>query len=140
WGATGGFFLGLLMLRPALQFTALILFVTALTGIAIQHVLMRSGNAPTLSSQVPTTRAWGTIAAVALGILVVAAPWFLTNALAFGNPVWSRTGNSWQQVNTASKAFPKPGMPVSVSKCVIWTTSTLPSTSSSRHRSRSPRP
>lgn len=98
WGATGGFFLGLLMLRPALQFTALILFVTALTGIAIQHVLMRSGNAPTLSSQVPTTRAWGTIAAVALGILVVAAPWFLTNALAFGNPVWSRTGNSWQQV------------------------------------------
>ncbi|NDE76471.1 MAG: hypothetical protein EB039_10480, partial [Proteobacteria bacterium] len=40
WGATGGFFLGLLMLRPALQFTALILFVTALTGIAIQHVLM----------------------------------------------------------------------------------------------------
>ncbi len=98
WGAPGGFFLGLLMLRPALQFTALILFVTALTGIAIQHVLFRSGHAPTLASQVPTTRAWGTIAAVALGILVVAAPWFLTNAVAFGNPVWSRTGNSWQQV------------------------------------------
>ena len=98
WGATGGFFLGLLMLRPALQFTALILFVTTLTGIAIQHVLVRSGHAPTLASQVPTKRAWGTIAAVALGLLVVAAPWFLTNALAFGNPVWSRTGNSWQQV------------------------------------------
>ncbi len=98
WGATGGFFLGLLMLRPALQFTALILFVTALTGIAIQHALMRSGNAPTLSSHVPTARAWGTTASVAAGLLLVAAPWFLTNALAFGNPVWSRTGNSWQQV------------------------------------------
>lgn len=98
WGATGGFFLGLLMLRPALQFTALILFITALTGIAIQHVLLRSGNAPTLASQVPTARAWGTVAAVAAGILVVAAPWFLTNTFAFGNPVWSRTGNSWQQV------------------------------------------
>ena len=98
WGATGGFFLGLLMLRPALQFTALILFVTALTGIAIQHVLMRSGNAPTLSSHVPTARAWGTTASVAAGLVLVAAPWFLTNALAFGNPVWSRTGNSWQQV------------------------------------------
>ena len=98
WGATGGFFLGLLMLRPALQFTALILFVTALTGIAIQHVLVRSGNAPSLSSHVPTSRAWGTTASVAAGLLLVAAPWFLTNALAFGNPVWSRTGNSWQQV------------------------------------------
>ena len=98
WGAAGGFFLGLLMLRPALQFTALILFVTALTGISIQHVMFRSGNAPTLASQVPTTRAWGTVAAVAAGLLVVAAPWFLTNAFAFGNPVWSRTGNSWQQV------------------------------------------
>ena len=98
WGATGGFFLGLLMLRPALQFTALILFVTALTGIAIQLVLVRSGNAPSLSSHVPTSRAWGTTASVAAGLLLVAAPWFLTNALAFGNPVWSRTGNSWQQV------------------------------------------
>ena len=38
------------------------------------------------------------IGSTAVGILLIAAPWWLTNAMAFGQPTWSRTGNSWQQV------------------------------------------
>jgi hypothetical protein len=104
WGVVGGLFLGVTILRPALQFTAVILLGATLAGAALDYLVSSSRNTSNGPSgpNYTTTSEWRrltiTIVATGIGVLMIAAPWWLTNAVAFGQPTWSRTGNSWQQV------------------------------------------
>ncbi len=104
WGVVGGLFLGVTILRPALQFTAVILLGATLVGAALDYLVSFSRNTSNGPSgpNYTTTSEWRrltiTIVATGIGVLMIAAPWWLTNAVAFGQPTWSRTGNSWQQV------------------------------------------
>lgn len=99
WGVVGGILLGVTMLRPALQFTAIILGGAVATGIALERLAQywRAFDPHPAADRVGRHRTIA-VAAVAMGVLAIAAPWWLTNTLAFGQPQWSRTGNSWQQV------------------------------------------
>jgi hypothetical protein len=104
WGLIGGLFLGVTVLRPALQFTALILLGATLAGATLRRLILSArGKPPGVDGPNHTTTSERrhlalAIGSTSVGILLIAAPWWLTNAIAFGQPMWSRTGNSWQQV------------------------------------------
>jgi hypothetical protein len=101
-GTVGGVLLGITILRPALQFTAVILGAGAVAGMALETLASRMRVfVPYADAVTDHHRRRGrgiAIASVAIGVLMIAGPWWLTNAIAFGQPTWSRTGNSWQQV------------------------------------------
>ena len=75
-GLVAGLSVGVLMLRPAFQHAGLL----ALVGLAASR---------------PGPRV---LARYVAGLLVVALPWLAVNGVGYGKPVWSRTGDAWQQV------------------------------------------
>src|SRR5207249_4033397 len=79
-----GISIGVLMLRPAFQYAGAL----ALLGLVAAGIAARLSFASTARLLVPYIA----------GALVIAAPWLLMNGIVYGQPVWSRTGDAWQQV------------------------------------------
>ncbi|HEU5318661.1 MAG TPA: glycosyltransferase family 39 protein, partial [Chloroflexota bacterium] len=79
-----GLTVGVLMLRPAFQHAGM-LSMASLAGAAIAARRRLRG-------------AVGLVAPFAGGLALVALPWLALNGLVFGQAVWSRTGDAWQQV------------------------------------------
>ena len=75
---------GLLMLRPAFQYAGLLSIGGLVAAAFVQ------GRRPADLARLA--------APVVVGIGLIAVPWLLVNGLVFGQPVWSRTGDAWQQV------------------------------------------
>jgi 4-amino-4-deoxy-L-arabinose transferase-like glycosyltransferase len=86
----GGLCVGLLMLRPAFQYAGPLL----LAALLIAGWLRTPASGPAGRSREALALAVPYLA----GLLVVAIPWVLANGLVFGQYVWSRTGDAWQQV------------------------------------------
>jgi len=79
-----GVSVGVLMLRPAFQYAG----VLSLAGLVAAGTVERRRATRLVRLAVPFVA----------GIGIVAVPWLLMNGLVFGQPVWSRTGDAWQQV------------------------------------------
>jgi len=92
-----GVAIGTLMLRPAFQYAGVLVFL----GIGGAYLLMRARG----EGADDADGNWRLIGGVArftapyvAGLLLIAVPWIATNGLVYGSPVWSRTGDAWQQV------------------------------------------
>lgn len=98
----GGSCIGLLMLRPALQYAGPLLLLGLLCSGAISADAISAGSSPGQSRLGLAGRrvrvAWRLAAPYLAGLALVALPWLAINGLVFGSFVWSRTGDAWQQV------------------------------------------
>jgi hypothetical protein len=120
----GGSCIGLLMLRPALQYSGplalLALFLAGLLAARAEPRAQgqRGGERPhevpdpvrfpahrhtrglrqLHGLQARLRRGFGLAVPAAAGLLVIALPWVAMNGLVYGRFVWSRTGDAWQQV------------------------------------------
>lgn len=85
----GGVCVGLFMLRPAFQYTGLLL------GGALLVAGLWDARWPTIAG---LRRAAALAAPYAAGVLLIALPWVALNGLVYGQFVWSRNGDAWHQV------------------------------------------
>lgn|GEM_PF-1512515 len=85
----GGVCAGLYMLRPAFQYTGLLL------GLALLAAGLWDNWRP-ISARL--RRAAALVAPYAAGVLLVALPWVALNGLVYGQFAWSRNGDAWHQV------------------------------------------
>jgi len=83
-----GVIVGSLMLRPAFQHA----------GILAAIGLLLACGVPDSGGHRRVQRLMKFVAPYLAGVLVIAAPWMLTNGVVFERFVWSRTGDAWQQV------------------------------------------
>lgn len=89
-----GVAIGTLMLRPAFQYTGVLVFL----GLGGAYLLMRARGGGADGFRRLVADAARFMAPYVAGLLFIAVPWIAANGLVYGSTAWSRTGDAWQQV------------------------------------------